>query len=70
MMCAYDLDKYQCNGDSGGPLAVQENGRSTLIGIVSWSIKCSGSVQSRVTEQMDWILENTSGTQLSSCAAG
>ena len=74
MLCAADEGKDSCFGDSGGPLVAQENGKYALIGVVSWGYRDCGSsghpgVYARVTEKMDWILANTSGTLLSSCGA-
>ena len=49
-----------CFGDSGGPLTVQSNGVTTVIGITSSGSRTtcdSGdeSVYTRVTEFLDWI---------------
>ncbi|XP_065075993.1 brachyurin-like [Ochlerotatus camptorhynchus] len=56
--------RSSCNGDSGGPLTVQDNGESLLVGIVSFgsSAGCAigrPSVYVRVTHFLDWILENS-----------
>merc|ERR1719516_866087 len=73
MICAADAGKDSCQGDSGGPLTTMENGKCAVIGVVSWGYGCAvdgfPGVYARVTEKMDWILANTSGTQLSSCTA-
>ncbi|RHZ04139.1 hypothetical protein DYB31_013129 [Aphanomyces astaci] len=29
-----------CNGDSGGPLTIEENGAVRLVGVVSWGFEC------------------------------
>ncbi|CAD6997914.1 unnamed protein product, partial [Ceratitis capitata] len=36
MVCAGQASKDSCSGDSGGPLIVNEGGRYTQVGIVSW----------------------------------
>jgi len=73
MICAADPGKDSCQNDSGGPMITPENGRQTLIGIVSWGEGCAfegyPGVYARVTEKMDWILEHTTGTLSSTCAA-
>ncbi|XP_021695509.1 brachyurin [Aedes aegypti] len=56
--------RSSCNGDSGGPLTVQEDGKSLQVGIVSFgsSAGCAigrPSVYARVTHFLDWILENS-----------
>uniref|UniRef100_A0A182J785 Uncharacterized protein n=1 Tax=Anopheles atroparvus TaxID=41427 RepID=A0A182J785_ANOAO len=53
-----------CNGDSGGPLAVQDAGRSLLVGITSFgaAIGCAAgypSVFVRVSYYRDWIQQNS-----------
>jgi len=48
-----------CNGDSGGPLALNRNGRYHLVGIVSWGYNCiAPGVYGRVSEFMDWIAQS------------
>ncbi|KXJ80487.1 hypothetical protein RP20_CCG024819 [Aedes albopictus] len=56
--------RSSCNGDSGGPLTVQEDGESLQVGVVSFgsSAGCAigrPSVYARVTHFLDWILENS-----------
>jgi len=75
MLCASAPGKGKCSGDSGGPLTAPENGRQAVIGIVSFGDGCCTCDQrrpggyARVTEQMDWILDNTAGTFSSTCKA-
>lgn len=65
MMCAgYTSGGIDsCHRDSGGPLTYNENGRSYLIGVVSWGHPdgCAKpgypGVYARVTTVLDWIQE-------------
>lgn len=54
-----DGGKDSCEGDSGGPLMVQKDGRWTLIGTVSHGIKCAEpnlpGVYMRTSTYMPWI---------------
>ncbi|XP_067621340.1 proclotting enzyme isoform X2 [Eurosta solidaginis] len=62
MVCAGQASKDSCSGDSGGPLIVNENGRYTQVGIVSWGIGCGKGeypgVYTRVTSLLPWIYKN------------
>ena len=52
-----------CFGDSGGPLTYEKDGKTYLIGVVSWGypVKCAWpeypGVFGRVTKVFDWIQE-------------
>ena len=58
-MCAYKEASDSCAGDSGGPLVVKENGRWTIVGVVSYGVGCArrgyAGVYARVTSYLDWI---------------
>ncbi|KAG5681288.1 hypothetical protein PVAND_010739 [Polypedilum vanderplanki] len=63
VLCAGDTNLDSCQGDSGGPLMIQlPNGRWTVIGIVSWGVKCGESthpgIYTRVSKYIEWIIEN------------
>ena len=61
MICTEAPGKGPCKGDSGGPLAVQDqSGKYSLIGIDSMSIGCAQlpDVYMRVSSFIDWIEKN------------
>jgi len=64
--------KSACHGDSGGPLTVQEKGRTVLVGIANWvwggsCLSGSPTVYARITDQLDWIKIYTKGAMDSNC---
>ncbi|RHY85253.1 hypothetical protein DYB31_014732 [Aphanomyces astaci] len=48
-----------CNGDSGGPLTIEENGTARLVGLAVWVIRCGlggkPGVYERVSTSRDLI---------------
>ncbi|XP_029731272.1 venom serine protease-like [Aedes albopictus] len=63
-ICTFAAGKDTCQSDSGGPLFYTDyyNGLVYLVGIVSYGMACATndpSVSTRVTEYLNWIMQNT-----------
>uniref|UniRef100_A0A182QNQ3 Peptidase S1 domain-containing protein n=1 Tax=Anopheles farauti TaxID=69004 RepID=A0A182QNQ3_9DIPT len=63
-LCTYTFNRDTCQADSGGPLFYANPATGFLynVGIVSFGIACATdkpSVNTRVTEYLDWIMANT-----------
>ena len=41
MICAESPGRSPCQGDSGGAITVEENGKHILVGVTSWSRGCA-----------------------------
>merc|ERR1712179_33207 len=71
MICATLPGKDSCTGDSGGSLITKEDGAYySVIGVVSWGPDYCAShdspgVYARVSQQREWIEENTIGSTCS-----
>ena len=59
MICAGGGKVDSCQGDSGGSLVVNVNGKITLAGVTSWGYGCgvtgSPGVYTKVANYIDWI---------------
>ena len=57
----YSGGKDSCNGDSGGPLAAPLNGKTYVLGVVSYGpTECRGyGVYTRVNGYINWIAQQT-----------
>ncbi|CAD5125961.1 DgyrCDS14149 [Dimorphilus gyrociliatus] len=62
MVCAAAPGRDTCKGDSGGPMAYNNNGRFEVMGLTSWGRGCAlegfAGVYSRVSAQLKWIADN------------
>ena len=68
MLCTYAPFKDTCNGDSGGPVVKEFNGRNVLVGVISWGARFCGmgypGVNARVGygENYGWIVDTVCGS--------
>merc|ERR1712080_413467 len=61
-MCGFADGTDSCQGDSGGPMTVVEDGKYTVVGVVSYGSGCASTtpgVYARVTNYLSWISSNT-----------
>merc|ERR1711988_131962 len=72
-LCAFAKDTDTCQGDSGGPLTVPENGKYTLVGVVSYGWGCASStpgIYARVQGFLPWIKNLISSGECSGASSG
>merc|ERR1712001_239146 len=72
-LCAWAKDTDTCQGDSGGPLTVPENGKYTLVGVVSYGWGCASStpgIYARVQGFLPWIKSLISSGECSGSSSG
>merc|ERR1739845_324410 len=72
-LCAWSKNTDGCQGDSGGPLTVPENGKYTLVGVVSYGWGCASSapgIYARVQGFLPWIKNLISSGECSGASSG
>jgi len=61
-LCAYRLGKGACQGDDGGPLIIEQNGKFVVIGVASGGHGCGAQgyadIYTRVSHFREWIEQN------------
>jgi len=66
IICAGEKGKDACQGDSGGPLIYYNEGRATVVGVVSTGSGCGKDklpgIFGRVTSVLDWINDELNKT--------
>ena len=56
-LCAWTVGQDSCRGDSGGPLTFEQDGKHTLIGVVSFGEEICGKVKiSSKTRRQHWFI--------------
>lgn len=64
VVCAHDSGRGSCNGDSGGPYTIDNNGVTYSLGVVSFGPQTcdSYSAYTKTSAFVDWINGYTGGT--------
>lgn len=70
-LCTYAESKDACQGDSGGPAFFENLKTVYLCGVISFGVLCANGntpgVQTRVTQYLKWIVDNTEDGTLYYC---
>lgn len=70
-LCTYAVAKDACQGDSGGPAFYENLNTVYLCGVISFGVLCANGntpgVQTRVTQYLKWIVDNTEDGTLYYC---
>jgi secreted trypsin-like serine protease len=59
MLCAGNVNRDICQGDTSGPLVIQNDGKWEIVGVTSWGEQCGKSgypqVYTKLLHYVDWI---------------
>jgi secreted trypsin-like serine protease len=59
MLCAGNVNRDICQGDTSGPLVIRNEGKWEIVGVTSWNEKCGSpgypQVYTKLLHYVDWI---------------